>query len=66
MSILFAYVAVGGGGGGLEVLKCFIRGGQNFFYFCVCVWGGGGGQFSTSPSVKKITDPLLLINDWSL
>ena len=40
----------------------------------VCVWGkvggggGGGGvdRFSTSPSVKKITDPLLLINDWSL
>ena len=33
---------------------------------CVCVWGGGGVRFSTSPSVKKITDPLLLINDWSL
>ena len=26
----------------------------------VCVRGGGGGvRFSTSPSVKKITDPLL-------
>ena len=36
---------------------------------CVCVsWGGGGGgvRFSSSPSVKKITDPLLLINDWSI
>ena len=33
----------------------------------VCVWGGGrGGGFSTSPSVKRITDPLLLINDRSL
>ena len=29
---------------GLEVLKCFVRGGQNFFYLlCVCVGGGGGG-----------------------
>ena len=67
MSMLFAYMA-GGEGWGLEVLKCFVRGGQNFFYMlCVCVCGGGGGvRFSTSPSVKKITDPLLLINDWSL
>ena len=51
-------------GWGLEVLKCFVRGGQNFFYLlcvCVCEWGGGGGgegvRFSTSPSVKKVTDP---------
>ena len=52
-------------GGGLEVLKCFVRGGQKFFFLLcvsVCVWGGGV-RFSTSPSVKKITDPLLLIND---
>ena len=42
MSIMFAYMA-GGEGAGLEVLKCFVRGGQNFFYLlCVCVWGGGG------------------------
>ena len=42
MSMLFAYMA-GGERGGLELLKCFVRGGQNFFYlFCVCVWGGGG------------------------
>ena len=35
-----------GVGWGLEVLKCFVRGGQNFFYLlcvCVCEWGGGGG-----------------------
>ena len=25
------------GGGGLEVLECFVRGGQNFFYLLVCV-----------------------------
>ena len=61
MSMFFAYMA-GGEGWGLEVLKCFVRGGQNFFYLlCVCSGGGGGGgrgvMFSTSPSVKKITDP---------
>ena len=47
MSMLFAYMAGGEAGGGLEVLKCFIRGGQIFFYLlCVCMWlgGGGGGQ----------------------
>ena len=61
MSLLFGGW---GGGGGLEVLKCFVRGDRNFFYLlCVC---GRGVRFSTSPSVKKITDPLLLINDWSL
>ena len=35
-----------GRGWGLEVFlkKCFVRGGQKFFYLlCVCVWGGGGG-----------------------
>ena len=50
-----------------RVLKCFVRVGSEFFLLalCVCVWGGGV-RFCTSPSVKKITDPLLLINDWSL
>ena len=41
--MLFAYMA-GGEGVGLEVLKCFVKGGQNFstcFVF-VCVGGGGG------------------------
>ena len=33
---------------------------------CVCIVGREGVRFSTSPSVKKITNPLLLINDWSL
>ena len=64
MSILFAYIAGGEvGGRSSEVLKWFVRGDQNFFYLLsVCVWGG---RFSTSPSVKKINDPLLLINDGS-
>ena len=66
MSMLFAYMA-GGEGVGVRVLKCFVRGGPNFstYFVRVCVWGGGV-RFSASPSVKKITDPLLLINDWSL
>ena len=44
MSLLFAYMAGGEGSGGLEVLKCFVRGGRNFStcFVCVCVWGGGG------------------------
>ena len=70
MSMLFAYMAGGerGGVGGLEVLKCFVRRGPKYFYLvCVCGGGRGGGiRFSTSPSVKKITDPFLLINNWSL
>ena len=42
-------------GWGLEVSKCFVRGGQfSSCFVCVCV--GGGVRFSTSPSVKKITD----------
>ena len=42
MSMLFVCMAGGAFGvGGIEVLKCFVRGGQNFFYLlCVCVWGG--------------------------
>ena len=63
MSILFAYMA-GGEGVGLDVLKCFVRGGKNFFLLALCVCGGGV-MFSTSPSVKKNNHPLLLINDWS-
>ena len=62
MSMLFAYMA-GEEGGGLEVLKWFVRGGRFFFFLlCVCVWGGGwrgdgaGGQVQYSPCVKKIAD----------
>ena len=40
--MLFAYMA-GGEGVGVEVLKCFVRGGQYFFYL-LCVCGGVGGQ----------------------
>ena len=42
MSMLFAYMA-GGEGWGLEVLKCFVRGGSEFFLLALCVCGGGGG-----------------------
>ena len=49
---------------GGEVLKCFVRGGQNFSTCFVCVGGGGGGvSFSTSPSVKKNPRPPP-INEW--
>ena len=67
-----SYVSVvcvyGGREGGREGFKMFCQRGSDFFLLalCVCVGGGGGVRFSTSPSVKKITDPLLLINDWSL
>ena len=59
MSVLFAYMA---GGEGIRGFKMFFfRGGQNFFYLLrVCVGGGAGVRFSTSPSVKEITDPPLI------
>ena len=40
MSMLFAYMAGGEGGGRLEVLKCFVRGGHIFS--TGFAWGGGG------------------------
>ena len=59
MSMLFAYMAGGEGGGG-RGFKMFCQRGSEFFYLlCVCVCG-------TSPSVKRNTDPLLLINTTSL
>ena len=55
MSMLFAYMA-GGEGVGSEVLKCFVRGGQNFFLLALCVWGGGG-QVQYLYFREKISDP---------
>ena len=62
MSMSFAYMAGGERGGG-KGFKMFCQRGSEFFILalCVCVLGV---RFSTSPPVKKITDPLLLINDW--
>ena len=66
MSMLFAYMA-GGEGVGVGGFKMFCQRGSDFFVLVLCVCGGVGGvRFSTSPSVKRITDPHLLINDWSL
>ena len=67
MPMLFAYMASGEVGVGRGFKMFFFRGGSEVFLLalcvCVCVCVGGGGvRFSTSPSVKKITDPLLLIN----
>ena len=60
MSILFAYMA-GGEGVGVRGFKMFCQRGSEFFLLALCVCRGGGGgvefRFSTSPSVKKITDP---------
>ena len=52
---------------GVRGFKMFCQRGSDFFLFawCVCGWGGGV-MFSTATSMKKIPDPLLLINDWSL
>ena len=56
MSMLFAYMA-GGEGVGIRGFKMFCQRGSELFLYdlCVCVWRGV--RFSTSPSVKKITDP---------
>ena len=64
MSMLFAYMAGGEGVGGLEVLKCFLRGVRIFStcFVCVGVCGWVVVRFYTSPSVKKITDPAPPIN----
>ena len=51
VTVKFVCVYGGRGGGGvLEDLRCFVRGGQNFCCLLfVCV--SGGVMFSTSPSV---------------
>ena len=52
MSMLFAYMA---GEEGVRGFKMFCQRGSEFCLLAfVCVCGGGGGRFSTSPSVKKI------------
>ena len=52
VDVVCLYGGRGGEGVGLEVLKCFVRVGQNFFYLlCVCLWGVF--RLSISPSVKK-------------
>ena len=55
MSMLFAYMA-GGEGVGVRGFKMFCQMGLEFFLLVLGV-GGGGVRFSTSPSVKRITDP---------
>ena len=48
MSMLFAYMA-GGEGVGLEVLNCFVRGGQSFSTCFVCVCEAGSGSVPLLP-----------------
>ena len=46
-------------GMGVRSFKKFGQKGSEFFLLALCTcFGGGGGQVHTSPSVKKITDPL--------
>ena len=56
MPMLFAQMA-GKEGGGIKGLKMFCQRGSEFFLLSLCVCVGGGVRFSTSPSVKKISDP---------
>ena len=53
MSMLFAYMA-GGEGVGVRGFKMFCQRESEFFLLVLCV--GGSVRFSTSPSLKKITD----------
>ena len=49
------WIVAGGEGVGV---RCFKIEGVRIFSTCfVCVWGGGGGRLSTSPSVKKTRPP---------
>ena len=54
MSMLFAYMAGGEGGGGLKMFCQRVS--EIFYLLCVCVCVGGV-RFSTSPSVKKNNRP---------
>ena len=60
MSMLFAYMA-GGEGVGVRGFEMFCQRGSEFFLLALCVCGGGGVRFSTSPSVKKILKTLVHI-----
>ena len=54
---------------GVRGFKMFCQTGSEFVLLALCVCRcvcGGGVRFSTSHSVKKITDPPPIINDWSL
>ena len=58
MSMLFAYMAGREGVGGLEVLQCFVRGGQIFFYFlcvCICVWEEAGQTKKSQGSLRRLS-----------
>ena len=65
MSMLFAYMA-GGKGVWVRGFKMFSQRGSEFFLLPLFMCVGGGGQVQYLSFREKITDPLLLINDWSL
>ena len=66
MSMLFAYMA-GGEGGGVSGFKMFCQRGSEFFLLALCVYVEGGGQVQyLSFRENNYRPPLLLINDWSL
>ena len=41
---------------GVRGFKMFCQKASEFFLLALCVCGGGGVRFSTSPSVEKIND----------
>ena len=55
MSMLFAYMAGGEGDWELEVLKCFVRGDQNFFGVC----GGCQVQYPSFREKKNNRPPAI-------
>ena len=59
MSMLFAYMAGGEGGGGLEVLKCFVRYLSIFLY---CLRPRGHFRLVTArPAVRKGKDKIMTV-----
>ena len=58
-------------GVGVNGFKMFCQRGPEFFLLALCVCGGGGGegaggQVQYLSFHEKITDSLILINNWSL